>query len=193
MRGLKGTLCAVLFLVNTALFAQCGATQKWLEGKEAGLIIQNIEDYRVVEEDLKDSLRISAQYFYGSVGRALTNAVAPDFSPLTAQMKLLVVAQGISNKSVFLKEQKELLPDLEQEGFEVWANMSGKMNALLVAKQEDDKVKAFVLFALIDGNQLMLVDYEGEVDPQVLMDLMNSDGVAFEQLMNLNQLNFSID
>lgn len=185
-------LFALTFIGAEAL-AQCDAVDDWLKRHEVGGLIQNIEDYRVVEEELKDAMRLSAQYFYGSVGRALTSAIAPDFAPLTAQMKLLIVAQGTSNKSTFLKEQNELLPDLEKEGFEVWANMSGATNALLVAKQKGDDIKAFVFFALIDGEQLMLIDYEGEVDPQVLLDLMNSDGKAFEQLMNLNQFNFSLD
>lgn len=185
-------LVALSFIGSQAL-AQCVAVDNWLQRHDVGGLIQNIEDYRVVEEEMKDSLSLSVQYFYGSVGRALTSAVAPDFAPLTAQMKLLIVAQGTSNKSTFLKEQNELVPDLEEEGFEVWANMSGAMNARLVAKQKGEEVKAFVFLALIDGEQLMLIDYEGEVDPQVLLDLMNSDGKAFEQLMNLNQLNFSFD
>lgn len=186
-------LLLVFTLLSSGLVAQCEAVSEWLKSHKVGSIIQNIEDYRVVEEEMKDSLRLSVQYFYGSVGRALSNAVAPDFAEITAQMNLLIVVQGTSNKRTFLEEQNKLLPDLEKEGFEVWANMSGAMNALLVAQQEGDDVTAFVLLALIEGEQLMLLDYEGKVDPQVLLDLMNSDGKAVQQLMNLNQLNFSFD
>lgn len=190
MSYLKKALCSVLLLAQLPLIAQSDATQEWLSGKDAGFIIRNIEDYRVAEE--VDSLKLSTTFIYGSVGRALS-AVAPDFEALSAEMKMLLIAQGKTDAATFRQEEQILIPELEKEGFEEWARMSGKMTLLFMAKQKGELLEAFVLFAFIGGEKLMLIDYEGLVDPQVVMQLISNEDSLFQQLELLDQLNFSID
>lgn len=115
----------------------------------------------------------SATYLYPSTMRAANFNGDTLLTELSIQLEEAVFAQAERHSAedvdgVF----KRLRPELEEEGFEVWMEMSGSQRVLLMTLQDEDIIQHLVALAVLDGN-LIIVDYNGEMTLQQMMQLRN--------------------
>lgn len=159
--------------------AQSEPVEKLLEERKEAVYAYNDRAFEARREgiDLTETEPIppgfSATYLYPSTMRAANFKGDTLLTELSIQLEEAVFIQAERHSKedvdgVF----KRLGPELEEEGFEVWMEMSGSQRLLLMTKQDAEIIKHFVAVAMLDGN-LIIVDYNGEMTLQQMMQLRN--------------------
>jgi len=181
-------LVLFVLIAQTNAFSQTKTVDEWLDSYSVGLV--DFED-NSLNKDAADSIKVTTKYFYGSLLRAFAQAM-PELADLTKEMNLLIVANTDSMPRDFQVHLKaELIENLKNEGLSEWMSMNGAQgNMKLYAIEDEGVITSFVFLALGDSNQLTVVDFDGRVAPEVLINLMKTDPGAIDNLLGFGGLDF---
>ncbi|MDG1261176.1 MAG: hypothetical protein P8H59_02150 [Flavobacteriales bacterium] len=120
---------------------------------------------------------LSKGFLYPSVIRALNLGNDPVLNNFTNSIDQLVVGKcsGLSQEeeTAFFRR---MIAKLKSDGYEVWIEMEGGLRGALLVLESDGVITSFVL--LQDSPEfegLIVVDFEGETTPEMLMELKNLD------------------
>lgn len=120
---------------------------------------------------------LSKGFLYPSVIRALNLGNDPVLNNFTNSIDQLVVGKcsGLSQEeeTAFFRR---MIAKLKSDGYEVWIEMEGGLKGALLVLESDGVITSFVL--LQDSPEfegLIVVDFEGETTPEMLMELKNLD------------------
>lgn len=120
---------------------------------------------------------LSKGFLYPSVIRALNLGNDPVLNNFTNSIDQLVVGKcsGLSQEeeTAFFRR---MIAKLKSDGYEVWIEMEGGLRGALLVLESDGVISSFVL--LQDSPEfegLIVVDFEGETTPEMLMELKNLD------------------
>ncbi|MEO0404478.1 MAG: DUF4252 domain-containing protein [Bacteroidota bacterium] len=182
---LKLSSFSLFFLFAIAMgtsHAQSNIVADWLEPYDKGLIDLN-------EGDGSDSLRITTKYLYGSVVRAIGGNI-PEYQKLTASLELAVLANSNKMPMPRLRKEKDfLVTNLLADGMQVLFEARNKgMDIAIYATSDEDVVDGFVAIAVTPEQELMVFDFQGEVNiSEVLSLFMNGNFDQLENMMNLTK------
>jgi len=120
---------------------------------------------------------LSKGFLYPSVIRALNLGNDPVLNNFTNSIDQLVVGKcsGLSpeEETAFFRR---MIAKLKGDGYEVWIEMEGGLRGALLVLESEGVITSFVL--LQDSPEfegLIVVDFEGETTPEMLMELKNLD------------------
>lgn len=120
---------------------------------------------------------LSKGFLYPSVIRALNIGNDPVLNDFTNTIEQLVIGKcsGMTpeEENAFFKR---MIGQLKADAYEVWIEMEGGLRGALLVQEENGVITSFVL--LQDSPEfegLIVVDFEGEMTPEMLMELRNLD------------------
>ena len=116
-------------------------------------------------------------FFYPSVIRTLNIGQEPMINEFSKTIDLLIIGRCDNmTSSDELDFFKRMTAQLKLDAYEVWIEMEGNERASLLVKENDGLIASFVLiFDSIDLGGLMVLDYMGEMTPEMLFELKNVD------------------
>ncbi|MFT4683183.1 MAG: hypothetical protein ACI80P_001349 [Flavobacteriales bacterium] len=116
-------------------------------------------------------------FFYPSVIRTLNIGQEPMINEFSKTIDLLIIGRcdNMTSSDEF-DFFNRMTAQLKLDAYEVWIEMEGNERGSLLVKEDDGLITSFVLiFDSIDLGGLMVLDYVGEMTPEMLFELKNVD------------------
>lgn len=134
-------------------------------------------------------------FFYPSVIRTLNIGNEPVINEFSKTIDLLII--GRCDNMTTEEEQalfKRMTTQLKTDQYEVWIEMEGSERAALLVEENDGLISSFVL--LVDSSEyggLLILDYAGEMTPELLFKLKNIDIDKLTESLNNSMLKNFLD
>lgn len=152
------------------------------------------EAYRSNGEIIADSIPKPPQFqevfLYPSVVRAINLEDSPEWTEISRGMRKLVGFQVKKHEDAPIDEWMHIIPaKIQEEGFDLWLEMSGEMTMALLVKEDDHEIEACVYLLFMDDT-LTVVDYVGYIDPLTLMKFARDPKSSFLDNLPKDLTNF---
>ncbi|MCH2199203.1 MAG: hypothetical protein MK081_10510 [Flavobacteriales bacterium] len=130
-------------------------------------------------------------WIYPSTMRAINVSRAALWDDLSIGLEQTVILVSADmKKETMVEEFRSINEELKEQGFETWIDMSGTNFAALQVSEAEGEIRHFVGLGMYN-DQFMIIDYEGKMTPEQLMELRNMsmedtmDGLFNENVLSL--------